>query len=219
MTWCSRVAVLVLCGLWTATAGFDMRSLAADESPGTFLQAYSDRSIRMLTEPGVDQERREARFRVLLGEGFDLPTIGAFVLGRYARTTAADQRRAFLDVFQDAMAQRFVPLFSKHPNERLHVVREYVSEADPRSTFVMATITQPEGQPIKTEWRIRKRDGRYKIVDVIIEGVSMLVTLRSEYTSVIARNDGRVDALIEQLRRLVSQGAFAPDRLSGNLLD
>ena len=47
----------------------------------------------------------------------------------------------------------------------------------------------------------------------------MAVTLRSDYTAVIARNDGRVDALIDLLRQRVAEGAFAPDRQSGNLLD
>jgi phospholipid transport system substrate-binding protein len=217
-----RAVMLVCCGLWIAAAGIDVRVVAAAESADTasaFLQAYSDRSIGMLTEADVDQREREARFRELLVEGFDLPSIGAFVLGRYVRVATQDQRRAFLDVFQEAMAQRFVPLFSKHPNERLQVVREYRSEADPRSTFIRSRITQPAESPIKVDWRIRKRDGQFKIIDVIIEGVSMVVTLRSEYTSVIARNDGRVGALIEMLRKRVSEGAFAPDRQSGNLLD
>lgn len=218
--WCTFV--LVCCGLWIAAAGIDGRAVAAAASANSasaFLQAYSDTSIRTLTEAGVGQSEREARFRGLLVEGFDLPSIGAFVLGRYARAVTDDQRRAFLEVFQEAMAQRFVPLFSKHPNERLLVVREYRSEADPRSIFVNSRITQPADQPIKADWRIRRRDGQFKIIDVITEGVSMLVTLRSDYTSVLARNDGRVDALIDMLRQRVSEGAFAPDRQSGNLLD
>lgn len=212
--------ILAVFGLWIATTGAGIATLAAAaDTASAFLQAYSDRSVRMLTEPGVDQSEREARFRGLLAEGFDLPSVGAFVLGRYVRVATPDQRRAFLDVFQEAMAQRFVPLFSKHPDERLQVVREYRSEADPRSTFVKSRITQPAEPPIKADWRIRKRDGQYKIIDVIIEGVSMAITLRSDYTSFIARNDGRVDALIEMLRKRVSEGAFAPDRESGNLLD
>lgn len=220
--WRWRTVMLVCCGLWIAAAGIDVRTAAAAESADSasaFMQAYSDRSIRMLTEAGVGQGQREARFRRLLAEGFDLPTIGAFVLGRYVRVATEDQRRAFLDVFQDAMAQRFVPLFSKHPNERLQVVREYVSASDRKSTFVNSVITQPTDEPVKADWRIRKRDGQFKIIDVVIEGVSMLVTLRSDYTSVITRNGGRVDALIEKLRQRVSEGAFAPDRQSGNSLD
>lgn len=215
---CRRRVVLAVCGLWIAGIPILAAAESAD-SASAFLQAYSDRSIRMLTEPGVDQTEREARFRELLVEGFDLPSIGAFVLGRYGRVTTQDQRRAFLEVFQEAMAQRFVPLFSKHPNERLQVVREYRSEADPRSIFVRSRITQPAESPIKADWRIRRRDGQFKIIDVVIEGVSMVVTLRSDYTSFIARNDGRVGALIEMLRKRVSEGAFAPDRQSGNLLD
>ncbi len=213
-------AVLAFCVMCIAVMSFPVRSSAEPaQTAGAFLQSYADRSIRLLTVPGTSQKEREARFRELLAEGFDLPTIGAFVLGRYNRAATPGQRRDFLNVFQEAMAQRFVPLFSRHPNERLLVIREFRSEADSRSTFVRSHITQPDEQPVKVDWRIRIRDGRYQIVDVVIEGVSMLVTLRADYTSVIARNGDRIDALIDLLRKRVSEGAFAPDRRSGNTLD
>jgi len=211
----------VWCGLWGTMFAADIRATAAatSDTAGAFLQAYSDKSIKALTESGISQPEREARFHKLLVEGFDLPSIGAFVLGQYARGTTEDQRRAFLTAFEKAMAQRFLPLFSKHPNERLKVVNERVSETDPTSTFVNTEITQPAAPPIKVDWRIRKRGGQYKIIDVIIEGVSMAVTLRSDYTSVIARNKGRVEALIALLHQRVAEGAFSPDRPIGKLLD
>lgn len=215
-----RVTVIAIAAIWLAVTGYPTPSPADQtDSAGAFLQAYADKSMRLLTEPGVNQRQRELRFRSLLAEGFDLPTIAAFVLGRYNRTATPEQKSAFLEVFKDAMAQRFVPLFSRHANERLLVIREYHSDADPRSTFVRSRITQPSEQPVTVDWRIRKRDQRFRIIDVTIDGVSMLVTLRAEYTSVLARNDGRVDKLIDLLRKRVSQGAFAPDRQSGNTLD
>lgn len=214
-----RYAVLpFLCTAWLIATAADGRAATADTA-GAFLQAYSDKSIRMLTEPGIAQREQESRFRRLLAEGFDLPSIGIFVLGRFGSGATEDQRKAFLDAFQEAMAQRFLPLFSKHRNERLQVVREFVSESDPRSTFVNTLITQPAAQPIKVDWRIRRRDGQFKIIDVIIEGVSMAVTLRSDYTAVLARNNGSVPALTDLLRRRVAEGAFAPDRPIRKLLD
>lgn len=217
VTW--RALMPVLCTVCLIAVGGDSRGATTADTAGAFLQAYSDKSIQRLTESGIGQKEQEARFRRLLGEGFDLPSIGAFVLGRYAGAATDDERKAFLQAFQDAMAQRFLPLFSKHRNERLQVVREFVSESDPRSTFVNTLITQPSAQPIKVDWRVRARDGQFKIIDVIIEGVSMAATLRSDYTAVLARNNGRVPALTELLRRRVAEGAFAPDRPIRKLLD
>lgn len=215
-----RVTAIAIAAIWLTVAGYPASSPAVQaDSAGAFLQDYADKSMRLLTEPGVNQRQRELRFRSLLAEGFDLPAIAAFVLGRYARAATPKQKRAFLDVFQDAMAQRFVPLFARHSHERLQVLREYQSDADPKSTFVRSRITQPGEQPVTVDWRIRKRDQRFRIIDITIDGVSMLVTLRAEYTSVLARNDGRVDKLTDLLRKRVSQGAFAPDRQSGNTLD
>ena len=201
-----------------AVAGIGSHALSADTA-SAFLLAYSDKAIAELTAPGVDQSEKEKRFRRLLVEGFDLPSIGVFILGQYARSVSEEQRKAYLEAFQDAMTQRFLPLFSKHPNERLHIVRERISEADPNSTIVNAQITQPSAPPIKVDWRIRKRNGQYKILDITIEGASMAVTLRSDYTAVLARNNGRIEALTERLRQKVSEGAFAPDRPIKNLLN
>ena len=62
-------------------------------------------------------------------------------------------------------------------------------------------IESPNGSSIRVDWRVRLNDGEYKIVDVVIEGVSMVITHRSESASVIQHGGGRVQALIDALRQ------------------
>ena len=57
--------------------------------------------------------------------------------------------------------------------------------------------SQGQGQPIRVDWRVR----RGKVIDVIVEGVSMSVTQRSEFASIIQRNGGKVSALINHLKK------------------
>ena len=73
-------------------------------------------------------------------------------------------------------------------------------------TMVSTQVVRPSGPPVNVEWRVRSRDGSHKIIDVVVEGVSMGVTQRSEFASVIQSNGGRIAGLIDALRQRVSKG-------------
>jgi phospholipid transport system substrate-binding protein len=54
---------------------------------------------------------------------------------------------------------------------------------------------------VRIDWRIRANEGTYKVVDILVEGISMSVTKRSEFASVIRRNGDNVEALLVELRK------------------
>ncbi|HET8727811.1 MAG TPA: ABC transporter substrate-binding protein, partial [Alphaproteobacteria bacterium] len=74
-----------------------------------------------------------------------------------------------------------------------------------RDVLVDSRILRPNGPSVGVAWRVRDRDGRFQIIDVSIEGVSMAVTQRNEFASVIQRNGGSVDALLAALRSRISE--------------
>ncbi len=167
---------------------------------GEFLTELSDRAISQLTESGVSSEEQKRRFSSLVKEGFDIPAIGRFVLGRYWRRSSEAQQQAFLAAFEDMIIHRFLPLFSDYSGERLTfgVIRPFANNPD--FVSVASQFIRSEGEPININWRVRKRASGYKIVDIVAEGISIAVTLRSEYNSVLKQNGGDIDALIQTLR-------------------
>ncbi len=172
------------------------------EGAGSFLTELTDRAVAQLTEAGLSDAEQKLRFRRLLNEAFDLPEIGRFVLGRYWRRDGAAQRSEFLDAFEDMMLYRFLPLFSEFSREKFDVGPSRAYKNNPDFVNVESKLRRPEGEPVKVNWRIRKRGDGYKIFDIVAEGVSIAVTLRSEYVSVLKRNGGDVDALTLVLREL-----------------
>ena len=56
---------------------------------------------------------------------------------------------------------------------------------------------------LKVDWRVRIKDGKYKIVDIMVEGISMIMTQKSEFSSFIKRNGGKIDALLDELRKRI----------------
>jgi phospholipid transport system substrate-binding protein len=76
---------------------------------------------------------------------------------------------------------------------------------------VETEVARPQiGKTVAVVWRLRSADGGFQVVDVVAEQVSMAITLRSEFTSVIQRNGGQVQALIERMQRKLAKGAYAP---------
>lgn len=173
---------------------------------GAFLTNLGERAVVELGDSALDEAERERRFRSLFNESVDVPAIGRFVIGPHWRRASEAEQTAFLKVFEDAIVQRFLPLFAEYSGETFSIGRIRQDANNPKHLFVTTTIVQTSGEPVDVEWRVRDRDGEFQILDIIAEGVSMAITLRQEYSSVI-RQSG-VDGLTAQLRKKVEAGAF-----------
>ena len=189
-----------------ALAALPLAGPQAAETPdaGAFLTDLNERVIAQLTGADIQQAEREQRFRVLLGENFSVRSISRFVLGRYWRKASEQERAAFIEVFEDVLVQRFAPLFVKYSGETLTVGQVRPNANNPNSVTVTSQLKQSHGAVVKVDWRMRNENGHYKIVDIVTEGVSIAISLRSVYGSFILRNGGRVDALIDDLRSEVA---------------
>ncbi len=132
------------------------------------------------------------------------------LLGRYWRRASDEERKAFIEAFQRAIVHRFLPLLTEFSGGRLSVGHIRPDPKNPALSTVTSRLLRPQGEPVRVEWRIRREGGQYQIVDVVAEGVSIAITLRSEYSSFIRQHGGDVGALTESLRQRVAAGAFTP---------
>lgn len=189
------VAVAGLIGLGAAPQARADAQAATD-----LIRGLGAEAVTVLSEKNMDRQQVETRFRDLLYKGFDTQTIGRFVLGRYWNTATPEQQQEYLRLFADMIVGVYANRFSEYSGEELEILGTR-AEGD-RDTIVESRIIRPYGaEPVNVAWRVRDRDGTPKIIDVIVEGVSMSVTQRSEFASVIQRGGGRIEALLEVLRQ------------------
>lgn len=208
MTMTPLLRAILFVSVFTCSAG-GAAVLAADSpTADIFLTELSNQAVRQLTDTGVTEAERERRSRKLLNEGFDIQAIGRFVLGRYWRAASEQERQAFLDVFEDVIVQRFLPVFASYQGEKLTIEEVRRVPDQPGLVNVSTMVSRPSGEAAQVIWRIRESDG-HRILDVAVEGVSMAITLRSEYGSFIQRHGGNVSALIKGLRASVAKAAFS----------
>jgi phospholipid transport system substrate-binding protein len=178
----------------------------------TYVVELVDTAVRQLGDPEVAQETRAARARAMLEANFAGRDLTRFVLGRWARIASEDQLERLQTLLREVALKRFLPAFQHLDREQVAVTR---ATADPQAKGLARVDTRidiPDQSAVTLSWRVRpKKEGDgFEIVDVMAEGVSMAITLRSEYTSMIKRNGGQVDALLSELeRRLETEEAQA----------
>lgn len=174
---------------------------AADEltdGARNFVQSLADKAISSLVETELSTAEREKRFRDLFHEYFDVQAIGRWVLGRYWRQATDEERAAFLREFEDFVVKTYANRFQAYSNERFKIVD--TSRQDGTALVYSEIVRESSGAPIRIEWRVAAAERGYLITDIVVEGVSMAQTQRSEFSSVIRRSGGSVGGLIAALK-------------------
>ncbi len=195
-------AIMPAIAVQPAQAQADQGAKAAAD----FVQSLGDKAIATLADSKVSKEQTKEIFRQLLNENFDVATIGRFVLGRYWNTATEPQRKEYTDLFERMIVEVYAERFSQYAGESFKV--SGAQPAGQRDAVVVSQVLRPNGPPVNVAWRVRAKDGGgYKIVDVVVENVSMSQTQRSEFASVIENNGGKFDALLDALRQRISNPA------------
>ncbi len=178
------------------------RSVAAsDDSASAFIQDLGNRAFGVLEHKANSSfEEREAAFREIMVAGFDLPMVGRFVLGRHWRAASEQQRKDYSVVFVDFIVRVYASRFDSYGGEQF--VAGNVIQDESGDKIVRARIVRPAGaDPIGVDFRVRSTNGSYKVIDVNVEGISMLHTHRVEFASVVNRKG--LDGLLNDLRARV----------------
>lgn len=200
----ARRSLMVVIVAWVAWA---VPAAGAGKTPpqeaARFMASLSGEALAILGARGSTLERREAELRALLSRSFDFQKIGRFVLGKAWRTATPGQRDAYQHLFKEFVLRTYTRRLGGYSGQVFKIVKaEPMGKID---AVVVTEIGRPSGPPLVAGWRVRGGAGVYKILDVIVQGVSMLATQRSEFASVV-RSQG-VDGLIEVLRVRVTKFA------------
>jgi phospholipid transport system substrate-binding protein len=180
---------------------------AAATDPAAMIIDLGNRALEVLAKP-VSPRQRAARFRELLHEDFDMPAIARFVLGRYWRIATQAEQEEFVRLFAEYATLAYSNRLAQYTGEKLKVTG---SRPEPEGSLVTSFILRTNGSPpARVDWRLSLTDGGYKITDVIVEGISMAVTQRSEFASVIRRHGGQVQGLLTLLRQKTASAAARP---------
>lgn len=177
----------------------------ADDGAKQFVKGISDRALTVLKD-NAPKAQRDETFRAILHDGFATQAIGAFCLGGYWQKASESQRQEYQKLFEDLIVQSY--------SQRLRSVyngQELVFGATrpdgKAGTWVSSRFNASSSAPSEEVlWRVRRTEGdQYRVVDVVFASVSLVVTQRDDFTSILQRNGGNMDDFLVTLREKVAK--------------
>lgn len=199
----AATAVLALAAAWPLTVNaanntsVEVVEIAAEQSASEVIQALADQALSDLTDQTLPDDVRRKKFVALMDRYFEMDVVSRFVLGRYWRSISQEEISDFATLLQNYLALNYANQFKELNGEQFVVGNETQNNKD---TFVNSQFVRPDGPPVSIVWRMREFDNEFKIIDVSIEGLSMGITQRDEFTSVIQQNGDDVSALTKALK-------------------
>ena len=199
-----RQLIALLAVLLFSISAASVPANAKDSEAGEFIRTLGERAVDALRDKeNTTFAEREIAFRNILVEGFHIKTISRFVLGRYWRSATETQRQAYDDVFVNFIVRVYASRFDSYDGEKFEILQIVDSEIEGDTIVRTHIIRLAGGAPIGVDYRVRVIDGGYRVVDVTVEGISMLHTHRVEFASVINRKG--MDGFLEELRAQIEK--------------
>lgn len=164
--------------------------------PEAFVASLGERALAVVRrDPGP--ERRARDLVGLLDQTADTDLVGRLALGRHWQAASEAQRAEYGRLFRDYLRDRLARRLGAYTGGERPTPAGSQPAGD-TDTLAGTRIVLAEGAPVEVGWRVRREGGRLVVVDMVAEGVSMLVTTRSQLAAIV--NQRGIDGLLAAMR-------------------
>ena len=178
---------------------FSFQKLYADrilQSQQLVENLYSDLVAISMKELSIDEQKTE--LKKLFQKYVDIPIIARAVLGKSWRLANSDQRKRFINVFKTYVSHKYGRQFSEFKGTTLEIIKS--RDTLTKAGVLVSTIVVVPGNPsMKVVWQVSDGSGSLKLIDLRVEGISMLSTERQEFRSKLKKFEGSMDDLIQDI--------------------
>ncbi|MDA1323768.1 MAG: ABC transporter substrate-binding protein [Proteobacteria bacterium] len=174
-----------------------IQAASASGDASAFVLDLGKKATRVLSTKRMNLAEREAKFQSILFTNFNVPAIGRFALGQYWRQASSEQKNDYLELFGKFIVQNYASKLGGYSGENLKVISETPLK-NKIDILVNTRVERPSGPPINITWRVRSRDQSRQIVDIMVEGISLALTQRQQFASVVSQHG--LQGLLETLR-------------------
>jgi len=192
-------AIFVVSMLFAGLSNSSVRADDSAERAEAFIVKLADQAISQLTDSSLGLDEQERRFKEIVHEYIAFESIARWVLGgRHWRAASEEQRSKYLTLFEELMVATYAHRFQNYAGEKLVVTDTRVIDAG--QSLVRTTLMRPNAEkPLRVDWRVRETEGTHRVIDIMVEGLSMAQSQRSEFSSLLRSNGGDIDGLMNEL--------------------
>ena len=178
---------------------------AADEEPKQVVEQITGQVIKVLSDKSASTESKRASVQKIVYEWVDFDTMSKLVLAKNWAQLSDAQKEEFVEQFRQHLSNTYGKNVDSYRDEKVNIL-EARDEARGDVT-VKTAIDRGGANDILVDYRLRKVSGQWKIIDVVIERVSLVSNFRSQFQEVIAQ--GGVDRLLSMLKEKNAKGEGA----------
>jgi len=168
------------------------------EAAAQTVRRMGEKALSILNDGTLSPQMKQVKFQQLLARDFDLPLIARFALGRHWRTASEAEKQAYVDAFSRFILKSYAGQLVKARIKAFTVVSS--RPAGKHDVMVQTQMERGGGGVLNLVWRMRRRNGEYRVIDVVAEGISLALTKRQEFAAIIRASGGQVSPLIDTLR-------------------
>jgi phospholipid transport system substrate-binding protein len=188
--------LLALVGAWAALAAGGGEGDAPTAGPRALVQETVDRVLEILDDPDLDDDQRRTRIEALAFSVFDFKTVSRLVMARNWKKLDKAQRADFGEEFKQYLARNYGQRLERYEKAEVEVLG---ARPEPRGdATVLTRVVGAQYDGISMNYRLRFRAQKWQVIDIVIEGVSMLANFRAQFAEVVSREG--VDGLLAAMR-------------------
>ena len=170
---------------------------AAAGAPTDQLRAQVDRTLQVLDDAALKRNptERHAQVRKLVEEIFDYQDASRRALGPHWNARTPEEREEFARLFADILDRAYVSKIDLYQGEKVAFTGEAINGDE---ATVKTRITTDKGTEVPVDYRVHVKDGRWRVYDVLIEGVSLVSNYRTQFNKIVTTES--YAALVQKLR-------------------
>jgi len=176
---------------------------AAEGEPSKVIRLTTDAATQVLQRTDISADEKRKQIEDIVKQYFDFQTLARLTLARHWKELSPEQQAQFTREFERHLSITYGKNVESYNNEKVVITGE--RQENGGDSTVKTRIARPQGNDILVDYRLRMGDGRWQVIDVIIEGVSLVANYRSQFQDIISRQGGAV-RLIDVLREKNARG-------------
>ena len=163
-----------------------------------FVIDIGNQAIKILKIPVDDKEKRKRELQNLLQEKFDMQLIAKVILGKeVSKSMGKEKLNKFADILETHIVNVYSSQLGTYKGQKFSVKNTDIKKKD---AFVYSTIESPEYPVTNIVWRVRERNDILKVIDMQVEGVSLLRTKKNDFAMILQKSG--IDGLISILNEM-----------------
>ncbi len=174
-------------------------AFAQTDEAKAFAQKIADDIMERVVKIKAPDSVKEQNFNAIFTQAADLKKIARFTLGRFAKTASEQDLQAYTTAFTDNVVDTWTQRFASYAGEK--IVFTDARQENGKDVYVHSDLLMADGvNKIEIVWRVSMKKDKTHLVDLVVEGVSMILSYRNEYTAILQQNGGNIADLTEKLK-------------------